>query len=128
MQIDAAFGWMATSDGWYERQTKWITTPACRCTSPGSCRPCAAWCPAATRSRLEYAGAGASARLVAIVQATLIAQLILRVEAIPIVQTILVLLASLIGGRSSWQEWQLCACGHHHDHQRQDGHGSSDWW
>ena len=32
-------------------------------------------------------------------QAILLAQLILRVEAIPIVQTILVLLASLIGGR-----------------------------
>lgn len=54
---------------------------------------------AATRFRLGFAGTGAGARLAAIVQPILIAQLILRVEAIPIVQTILVLLARLIGGR-----------------------------
>ena len=53
---------------------------------------------AATRSKLEFAGTGAGARLAAIMQAILLAQLILRVEAILIMRTILVLLASLIGG------------------------------
>jgi len=62
---------------------------------------------AATRSRLGFAETGASARLAAIVQPILIAQLVLRVEAIPIVQTILVLLASLIGGRQ-----RRCGDGH----------------
>ena len=55
--------------------------------------------PAVKRSKLGFAGASAGARLAAIVQPILIAQLILRIEAIPIVQTILVLLASQIGGR-----------------------------
>ena len=54
---------------------------------------------AATRSRLGFVGTGADACLAAIVQPILIAQLILRVEAIPIMQTILVLLASLVGSR-----------------------------
>ena len=69
------------------------------------------------RPKLGVAGADASARLAAIMQAILLAQLIRRLETVPIVQTILVLLTGLIGGRQ-----RRCRDGHdqrYDDEQKQ---------
>ena len=57
--------------------------------------------------KLGVAGTRAGARLAAIMQAILLAQWVRRLETIPILQTILVLLTSLIGGRQ-----RRCRDGH----------------